>query len=265
MTFPVNVAGATRIGRRHEADGTTNQDSFQYRTVPDQQILVAAVSDGAGSAPKSQLGSSAAVLHAVNVTTDELVHNAPLEAALRSGFEAAMAAIHRIAQRDRHHDVSGYHATLVLTAWTPDGIAAIQVGDGAAIVTTPDGPKMLTVPQQGEYANETYFITMPQATDIAFFNHTDEADGLIIFTDGLQKQAVDFAHKRPHTEFINDAITASAHEPAQPQSSIRSSSWSSIQSSADLLLQEWLSKEQVAENNSDDSTIIVASRIPHDD
>ena len=193
------------MGRRHEAEGMPNQDSFRYRTIPEQQILVAAVSDGAGSSPKSQVSSSIAVLRAVDVTTEALVNDATMETALRSGFEAAMSAVHRMAARDHCHDISSYHATLVLAAWTPDGIAAIQVGDGAAVVTTPDGPKMLTIPQQGEYANETYFITMPQAPDIVFFNHTEDADGLIIFTDGLQKQAVDFANKRPYPEFVDAA------------------------------------------------------------
>ena len=265
MTFPITVAGATRIGRRHESEGMPNQDSFRYRTIPEQQILVAAVSDGAGSSSKSQVSSSIAVLRAVDVTTQALVNDASIEMALRSGFEAAMSAVHRMAARDHCHDISSYHATLVLAAWTPDGVAAIQVGDGAAIVTTPDGPKMLTIPQQGEYANETYFITMPQAPDIVFFNHTEDADGLIIFTDGLQKQAVDFANKRPYPEFVDAAIGASAHENEQTETVIRSSSSSRIRTAADLMLHEWLSREQVAENNSDDSTIIVASRMPDDD
>ena len=51
MTFPIVVAGATRIGRRHVAEGSHNQDSYQYRILPNQRTVVAAVSDGAGSAP----------------------------------------------------------------------------------------------------------------------------------------------------------------------------------------------------------------------
>ena len=264
MTSPITVAGATRIGRRHDAEDSPNQDSFRYRTIPEKQTLIAAVSDGAGSAPKSKLGSSAAVLHAVNVTTDELAKDATLEDALRSGLEAAISAVHRMAERDPRHDVNSYHATLILAAWTPEGVAAIQVGDGAAIVTTTDGPKMLTIPQQGEYANETYFITMSQASDIAFFNQTEDATALAIFTDGLQKQAVDFAHKRPHAEFIDDAIAAGTHEHEQTQEGIWSSSWSTNPTDADQRLHDWLCGEQVAQQNSDDTTLIVASRIPDD-
>ena len=222
------------------------------------------MSDGAGSASQSKFGSFTAVIHAVNAAAEELAHDATLEEALKSGLEAAITAVHRMADRDQLHDVSSYHATLVLAAWTPQGVAAIQVGDGAAIVTTPDGPKMLTIPQQGEYANETYFITMPQASDIAFFNQTESADGLAIFTDGLQSQSVDFAHKRPYAEFITGAINAATPEGVQPTADIRSNSWSPNPTASDLLLQDWLCSQQVAQHNIDDTTLIVASRIPHD-
>ena len=265
MTYPLTVAGATRTGKRHLDESQPNQDSFRYRTVPEKHLLIAAVSDGAGSATKSKAGSLAAVLQAVNVTTEQLIADTPLEKALRSGLEAAAQAVRNMAERDPNHDISSYHATLILAAWTPEGVAAIQVGDGAAIVATPDGPKMLTIPQQGEYANETYFITMPQATDIAFFNQTEDADGFIIFTDGLQKQAVDFANKRPHPEFTDDAITASAPEHGPTAGETRSSSWSTKHTVPDLLLSDWLAEESVARYNSDDSTLIVASRVPDDD
>ena len=264
MTAPITVAGATRIGRRHVADGNANQDNFRYTTIPEKRILVAAVSDGAGSASQSKLSSFNAVIHAVNVTTDELTKDATLEDGLRSGLEAAITAVHRMAERDPRHDINSYHATLILAAWTPEGVAAIQVGDGAAVVTTADGPKMLTIPQQGEYANETYFITMPQASEIAFFNQTEDAHALAIFTDGLQKQAVDFANKRPHAEFIDDAIAAGTHEHEKPEAGIRSSSWLTNPTEADQQLHDWLCGEQVAQQNSDDTTLIVASRIPDD-
>ena len=264
MTFPITVAGATRTGRRHEKEGLPNQDNFRYKTLSDKHILVAAVSDGAGSASKSAYGSLAAVVHAVNVAFEELARDHAPEQALRSGLQAAITAVHKMADRDPTHDINSYHATLVLAAWTPHGIAAIQVGDGAAIVITEDGPKMLTIPQQGEYANETYFITMPQARDIAFFNQTESAHALSIFTDGLQQQAVDFTHRRPHPEFITDAIKAPAHEDVQPIPDIISNSWSPNPTPPDQLLQAWLQAKNVAQLNLDDTTLIVASKITHD-
>ena len=60
----------------------------------------------------------------------------------------AITAVHKMADRDPTHDINSYHATLVLAAWTPHGIAAIQVGDGAAIVITEDGPKCSPYPSR---------------------------------------------------------------------------------------------------------------------
>lgn len=264
MTSNFAVAGATRIGRRHEDAESHNQDNFLYRILPEQSTVVVAVSDGAGSAPKAKIGSYIAVRHAVNVAADELrCHSGP-ETALRAGLKAASDAIGKIADKDPVHDVEGYHCTLILAAWTPDAVAAIQVGDGAAVVTTLDGVKMLTIPQQGEYANETYFVTMPQAEDIAFFNQTDSVETLLLFTDGLQNQAIDFANKRPHADFVGSAINASTHADASSPAITSSSSWTKEQTTADIQLQKWLYGEQVAKHNIDDTTLVVVSRIPHD-
>ena len=161
MTFPIVVAGTTRIGRRHVAEGSHNQDSYQYRILPNQRTIVAAVSDGAGSAPRAKLGSFIAVRYAVATASDELSRKSTLQQALKSGLKAAIEAIQKMADQDPVHQVESYHSTLILAAWTPQAVAAIQVGDGAAIVTNQEGAKMLTIPQQGEYVNETYFITMP--------------------------------------------------------------------------------------------------------
>ncbi len=264
MKFPMALAGATRIGRRHVTEGSHNQDSFQYRILPNQRTVVAAVSDGAGSAPRAKFGSFTAVRYAVAAASDELSRKSTMQQALKFGLKAAVDAIQKMAYQDPVHQIESYHCTLILTAWTPQAVAAIQVGDGAAIVTTQDGAKMLTIPQQGEYANETYFITMPQAEEIAFFNQTESADALAIFTDGLQKQAIDFAHKRPNTDFINSVIAVGTHDNDQ-QSVINtvSSSWLLDQPNANIQLHQWLSDEGVAQDNLDDTTLVVASRISH--
>ena len=265
MTLPMAIAGATRIGRKHVAEGNHNQDSYQYRILPNQRTVVAAVSDGAGSAPRAKLGSFTAVRYAVAAASDELSRKSTMQQALKYGLKAAIEAIRKMADQDPIHQIEDYHSTLILAAWTPQAVAAIQVGDGAAIVTTQDGTKMLTIPQQGEYANETYFITMPQAEEIAFFNQTESADTLTIFTDGLQKQAIDFAHKRPNADFINSAIAVGTHDNDQ-QSAVNtaSSSWLLDLPNADIRLHQWLSDEGVAQDNADDTTLVVASRIPHD-
>ena len=61
------VAGASVQGRDHRVVGRENQDAFCARVGADGQALVLAVSDGAGSQPRSALGSHIAVDSAVRV------------------------------------------------------------------------------------------------------------------------------------------------------------------------------------------------------
>lgn len=201
----------------------------------------------------------------MNTAADELRCHSGLETALRAGLKAAIGAISKMAEKDTAHQVESYHCTLILAAFTPEAVAAIQVGDGAAVVAAPEGIKMLTIPQQGEYANETYFITMPQAENIAFFNQTDSVEALLLFTDGLQQQAIDFANKRPHTDFVASAIKNGSNADDLSHPAASSSSWATEQNDADIRLQQWLSSEEGAQHNTDDTTLVVASRINHDD
>ena len=257
------AAGATRTGTSHAASGVPNQDSFRYRFLPDRHSIVVAVSDGAGSAQHSHHASRAAVLHAVNAAQERITDGTSMKEALSAGLQAAIAGVRQRAERDGCHEVNFHHTTLILAAWTPDATAAIQVGDGAAIIKTEDGPKMLTIPQQGEYANETYFITMPRATEIAFYNETNLARGLAIFTDGIQGQAIDFARRRPDQRFIAEAIRSAFHDQEDNVGPCTSSSWRKTPAISDRRLRQWLDSHRVAANNRDDSTLVVAAVSPN--
>ena len=54
----------TRTGDRHTAHGTFNQDYACYALLPNDMGIVAAVSDGAGSAPMARTGSRTSAQHA---------------------------------------------------------------------------------------------------------------------------------------------------------------------------------------------------------
>ena len=108
MTFPIVVAGATRIGRRHITEGSHNQDNYQYRILPKQRTVVAAVSDGAGSAPRAKLGSFAAVRYAIAAASDELSRKSTLQQALKYGLKAAIEAIRNMADQDPVHQIEDY-------------------------------------------------------------------------------------------------------------------------------------------------------------
>ena len=108
--------------------------------------------------------------------------------------------------------MADYHCTLVLVAWVGDRAAAAQIGDGAAIAESGGTCKMLTIPQRGEYANETYFVTEPHFRQTIFNRETSGITAIMLFTDGLQNHAVDFRNKKAHDLFA-PAVIAKLREP----------------------------------------------------
>ena len=261
MPAELLVSAATRVGRSHSLASLPNQDSFFWRRVAGGTGVVAAVSDGAGSALRGLAGSQLAVRCAVNRAARAIDHRGAAPAdALWEAFVRTQEVIDLVARRRDGSSSEDYHCTLILVAWLHDAVAAVQIGDGAAVVRTPGGYKMLTVPQMGEYIHETYFITLDRASEIAFANSTDEADALVMFTDGIQHSAIDFLNKRPNSSFVDRAVS-NAREEHVSLSRRAACSWDS--SPFDYRtspFSDWFAAPDVAANNRDDSTLLVVSR-----
>ena len=202
------AACITRQGASHSKTGRPNEDSVCFELLPNGRGIIAAVSDGAGSAHRAKDGSHMAARYAVRRARQAILHqNESPDFAVNAGMLAAREAIRLRAKIVPNALLADYHCTLILVAWVDDQVAAVQVGDGAAIVESNGACKMLTVPQRGEYANETFFITEDHFRQTMFSRDTSGITALTLFTDGLQKYAVDFQNRKANDEFIPQVIT----------------------------------------------------------
>ena len=208
------VATITRQGTSHARTGRPNEDSVCIKALPDGRGIVTAASDGAGSAPRAKEGSQLAahysVQRAVQAITEE---GADLAFAVKTGLMAAREALKRRSELIPGAELEDYHCTLILIAWVDDQVAAAQVGDGAAIAVNEEGDcRLLTVPQQGEYANTTYFLTgsyvpqMMRAENRGITAQTEGITSVALFTDGIQKHAINFREKKADAGFIPRAV-----------------------------------------------------------
>ena len=196
MNNAMLAASVTRQGARHARKDNANEDSVYFKMLPSGRGIVAAVSDGAGSASRAKEGSHLAATYAVKRAFQAILEEEADPAfAVTTGFMAARQAIKQTAEIIPEAEMADYHCTLILVAWVDDQVAAVQVGDGAAIVESDGVCKMLTVPQRGEYVNETFFITEPHYEQTKFTREATGITALALFTDGLQKDAVDFQHR----------------------------------------------------------------------
>lgn len=174
-----SLAAASTRGRLHAHRGAWREDAYAFAREGAWSIL--AVSDGAGSAPLSRVGSLTACERAVEELRIRLPEHPPraadeerlkaealpgLRAQLANAGRAALNGL-REAAATRGQPVEALAATLLLAVLCPWGgghlAAALQVGDGqiALLARHPDGHAVTLLGQadHGAHSAETRFLT----------------------------------------------------------------------------------------------------------
>ena len=172
------IASASVVGTSHIRSGLPCQDStqFRYLPIPDAppDTLIAAVADGAGSAPYSDQGSRLAAGSSIDSIASSLANRTAgvdvdvdtLLGMLAESIQAAHQAINDLAQANEHRPRE-YASTLLVAVCANGLLGAAQIGDGAVVAAGDDGEYVLvTSPDRGEYANETSFITETRSADL---------------------------------------------------------------------------------------------------
>ena len=87
---------------------------------------------------------------------------------------------------------------------TPEGIAAMQIGDGFITVRYPEqDPQLLFPPDKGEYINETTFVTSSNALkDMKVVVQPGQPEFICASTDGLERLAIRMSDWTPFTPFF---------------------------------------------------------------
>ncbi|MFN8424428.1 MAG: PP2C family serine/threonine-protein phosphatase [Anaerolineae bacterium] len=261
MTAPASwrVAAATVVGSAHAAAGAEGQDAYSVRVRPDG-VLVAAVADGAGSAPHGARGAAVAVAAAVGTLCEADLGRAGDDEdgaahALAAALRAAGAAVVALADADglALRDVA---CTLSCAVARADGALAAQVGDGLVVAVGEareagrDGALTpLSAPERGGYANETVFLTSPDAVEaaIASIQHlAGPITAIALLTDGLLRLAMNMADRTPHPAFFTPLF--------------RFASRAVDADAAASALATFLSGPRVRARSDDDLTLVLAAR-----
>jgi hypothetical protein len=245
------VVGVSVQGTSHVRDAKPCQDANRW-CVTAGGLLIAAVADGAGSAAHSEIGSACAVRVAVEEAADRLRDAVPCEDCdwqpfLQNVFAAARQAVEATATA-RQAPAAQLATTLLLAIVTEDSVVAGQIGDGAVIVQeAADRFVALTKPSFGEYLNETVFLTSADAIAKCQCQvHHGAIGGLILFSDGLQMQALRMPQGTPHAPFFAPLMQfmAAADEPAAAEDHLR----------------KFLQSPRIAGRTDDDLTLVLAIR-----
>ena len=243
------VVHAKAVGSAHRISGLPCQDAADWRLLP-SGILAVALADGAGSAPMAESGANLAVAEALawlenspaNQTPEDMgAWGSAVEQAFRSAREILL-----VEANEAQLPPGAYATTLTCLVAASNGLVLGQVGDGAVIGRTTLGDLYtLTLPQRGDYANETLFLTMPDALEQAYFQAVElDLAGLAIMSDGLIRLALQLPGYTPHSPFFTPLWAFAAR------------AGSGVQASQQLA--EFLASERVCSRTDDDKSLVIA-------
>jgi serine/threonine protein phosphatase PrpC len=213
--------------------------------------LIACVSDGAGSAKHSAVGSLV-VCNAVVESVDAFLEagGKMTDVAATNALEWIELARRRIEEEANSRDArpTDFAATICAAILSPQGSCFFQIGDGAIVLRHRGVSGVVFWPESGEYVNTTTFITSKEYRDrLQFFVTERTYDQVALFTDGIERIALRFDSLTPHPPFFEPLFQALA----------TLENWQGLGDN----LEQFLKSESVCRRSDDDKTLILATRI----
>ena len=201
------VFGASVTGKAHLDKDIACQDAHAHAVVND--VLVAVVCDGAGSARFSEQGAQFVATHAVQALAGRLEQGATVQD-LHDGALAATLAQIRAALDDIARAASAtlddYASTVVGVVLGPDGGFFFHLGDGLGVAQLLEGGELISLPANGEYANETYFLSGERWREqLRLLAIPPAVRGVVLMSDGCMPFAMSKNNAALYAPFM-DAV-----------------------------------------------------------
>jgi hypothetical protein len=248
-TLTWHIIGASVQGTSHQKNDLPCQDAHGYRVLP-SGVAIIAVADGAGSADQSAEGAQCAVEQVIFSLDTVLAKRLPCteggwQSLLTEAFHQARQAIAQLAETE---NVSwrAFATTLTCAVASDKWLVVGQIGDGIVVARCEDGGLFAaTQPQHGEYANETFFLTMNEALQrVEVRVYPQPVQALAVMTDGLIRLSMDVAGNEPHPPFFRPllAFAAQIEDEAEAQEQLAA----------------FLASDRVCARTDDDKTLVLA-------
>jgi hypothetical protein len=249
---------ASVVGTSHTASGALCQDSHLCNEIKTAAgaVLVALVSDGAGSAVNSALGSRM-ICDVICDKTLEFFKDQGEVSQLTSRLIANWIQFFRdeiILQAETDGlSEKDYACTLVGAIVGETAAAFFQVGDGAVVYSTPSAehkPILVFWPDRGEYENTTYFVTQSTFLEqLQFCLIEQQVSEVALLSDGLQRLALNYTNKSAHQPFFSGFFEPLRRTPMEQVPTLNAQ------------LADYLNSAKVNERTDDDKTLILATSL----
>jgi Protein phosphatase 2C len=255
------IAATSAIGTSHIKNDQPCQDSVSVRLKQTSTgpMLISAVSDGAGSAARSEIGSRAAVTTATYLIENFLDAGGAIGSIGRNTVLSWLAQIQSVISTfatESGVSTREFACTLLVAVVGAESAVFFQVGDGAMVVReeNDEGWSYIFWPQHGEYINSTNFITTNNAAEILEFAFVSRRiESFSAFSDGIESLVLHYATKTVHDPFFNNMIAP-----------VRETLKEGIDEELSNSLLNYLNSERVCSRTDDDKSLVLATRYePH--
>ena len=247
------VNAASR-GTSHDATGTPCQDDCYVDVVAShcgEEILIATVADGAGSASRSEVGSGIACAALITSMTETLRDRGVADVDRSVVASWLRDAVAEIGARAAHDALVPRDFACTILGCAIGSAAAVffQIGDGAIVIDDGGGLRPVFWPDSGEYANMTRFLTDGDFDDHLMFRAVEGGiDEVALFSDGLQRLALVFAERAAHAPFFEPMLQRLRAEPAGAAEPLL------------FPLLRFLASDAVNARTDDDKSLVLATR-----
>ena len=140
-----------------------------------------------------------------------------------------------------------YACTLLFIIASDAGTVCAQIGDGAIIIKHDSKLHVAIWPDNGEYANETFFVTHDDSQSLLHIESFGPISDFIVSSDGLQRLALNEAEKSAYPGFVNPLFAT-----------VRATN--NIEGLKERL-EAFLQSPRINDRTDDDKSIVIACRV----
>ena len=257
------IAAVSVKGTGHEQTGAPCQDACSALESEDGRWVALVASDGAGSAKHSDVSSTLVASDFANalIAIAKELDDRPPGAWVTDAVIEEIVRLRKVLREKAGSDnISDFHCTLVAALLGPSGGFTIHLGDGAVfggIANSTDESRInlsdeyfVSEPENGEFANETVFLTERDWIKHLRIQPLFKAGWLILGTDGGMALAM-VEEKAPKVGFVVPVLRG-----------VISSSDSEARNDS---LEKILSDRLADRLTNDDKTLVIAARSTYAD
>lgn len=181
----VKIAAVSVIGRGHLKKNTVCQDShYKYQK---NGVNVLAISDGAGSKSYSHIGSKLLVNKVCQYLSENFkkIYTGDYSNVRKDLMNYLLKELEKKKYSLKIQRIEEFAATLLFVAQKEDKFLVGHIGDGVIGYLKNEELRVVSKPENGEYANETYFVHPNFLEKLRLGKGTLEGvEGFILMTDG---------------------------------------------------------------------------------